>query len=223
MPTVVIGNNTGDDYSGTSDAAIYGTTLNYGAQTESGCFTNRNILIKFTGLSSISGPVTVSSAILSLYKNSGTANGDITLRRLLRDWVEGARNGGERTLDDPDSCCWNEYGSGNTWTTAGGLADGTDRVASSSATLTVGATTGQYYDSGDLSANVGGFINGTYSNYGWHLSSSLTAYQAYFRMKDYATSGTKPYLAVTYTESSGGHPTASRFRDMDRNNNVRYA
>ena len=217
MPTVVIGNNTGDDYSGTEDAAIYGTTLNYGAQTESGCFSNRNLLIKFSGLSSISGPVTVSSAVLSLYKISGSANGDISIRRLLRDWVEGTQNGGDRANDTPDSCCWNEYGSGNSWTTAGGLGDGTDRVTSTSATLTVGATTGAYYNSGELSMDVAGFINGT-SNYGWHLSSSLTAYQAYFRMKNYGTSGTLPYLTVTYTESGGASAVPAIMMSMNQFN-----
>ena len=205
MPTVVIGNNTGDDYSGTEDAIIVSgaTTNNYGGRTESSIATGLYLLIRFSGLLSISGPVIVSTATLSLYKNSGESSGTIELRRLLRNWIEGTLNGADRSGDSPYSCCWNEYGSENTWTTAGALSDGNDRVASSSATMSIATTTGQYYDSGNLCADVEDFINGDASNYGWHCYTTIATYGAFFRMKNYGASGTLPYLTITYTESGG--------------------
>lgn len=236
MPTVVIGNNTGDDYSGVDDAQIKESraTNNYGGSgtyeiTKYASSDHTHTLIRFSGLSSISGTVSVSSATLyqRLYYQDGSSDAyTITLRLLLRDWVEGIQAGNDRSNDSPYSCCWNEYGSGNSWATAGGLSNGTDRSSTSSGDF---AATGEYeyqsFTSSQFTTDVENIINESISNHGWHQE--RTDAQNDRRYKTFVSSegadGQRPYLSVTYTESSGGHPTASRFRGMDRNNNVRYA
>lgn len=202
MPTVIIGNNTGDDYSGTSAVHIRSnaTTYNYGGYTY-GYTYGRNILIKFTGLSNISAPVTVSAAVLSQYRYASGDSQTISINRLLRDWVKGTQSGADRQNDNPDSCCWNEYGSGNTWATAGGTGTG-DIVATASGTLGSSGSSG-YVSSDDLSADTEDFINGDVSNYGW-LEQRISGANATIRWElEGAADGQRPYLSVTY-ESSGG-------------------
>jgi len=82
MPTIVIGNNTGDDYSGTDDTSIYGAhaDTNYGENStlyfsaDDPCF----CLLNFSGLSSISsGAISVSAASFFIYhSNANTSNRD---------------------------------------------------------------------------------------------------------------------------------------------------
>lgn len=228
MPTVVIGNNTGDDYSGTDDNSLeqIGPTNNYGGY--SGILLRAHasysyyMLIKFSGLSSITGPVSVSEASLYLYHYEGEYTATTTLRGLLRNWIEGTLYGDNRSGNTPYSSCYNEYGSGSAWTTAGALGDGTDRDSDSCGTIATNASFG-YRQSSDISSIVEDWINGDRSNYGLHGSSSHSS-QIRLRSSE-GTDGQRPYLTVTYTESGGatGHPTASRFRGIDRNNNVRYA
>ena len=76
MSTALIGDNSTDDYAGTEDAMIASVnpTYNYGAGNtlfiyeETGDIIHS--LLKFSGLSNISSPVTVSSASLYIYYNN---------------------------------------------------------------------------------------------------------------------------------------------------------
>jgi hypothetical protein len=212
MPTVAIGDNTGDDYSGTEDARLWeGGYANYntGALDVTAIYkysseNNATHLQKFSGLSNISSGVMVSSASFSIYRNDGNV-GDrtITARRLLVNWVEGTGQWTNRTADDPDSCCWNEYGSGNAWATAGGLSNGNDRSSTVSGTFATGGTNGyKTISTSQMASDVEGFINGTLNNYGWHFERTDGANDE--TTDQFVTSegvdGQRPYLTVTYEE-----------------------
>lgn len=199
MPTVIIGNNTGDDYSGVEDGRLIQATptTNYGTsdafdmiKAVSGQYTHS--LIRFSGLSNISESVTVSSAILSLYHFNGTSVQTFSFRRLLRNWVE-------------SQATWNIYNTGNNWSTAGATSDGNDRSSDVSATLTNASSTGTYRNSGDLSADVESFINGDLINNGWHgerTGGQDDEFVVRFRSSN-ISDGQRPYLTVIYTESGG--------------------
>ena len=193
MPTVVIGNNTGDDYSGTEDTVLYSDAPNstYGTQTGLECkyttLDRYNTLLKFSGLSNITGPVTVSAASIYLYGSNPLSNRTLYARRLLRNWSE-------------DNATYNVYNTGSSWSTAGALSDGNDRVASATGSLTVGTTAN--YDSFDCAADVEDTINGDINNYGYIITRDTkdTLYSTSHTSSE-GTDGQRPYLSVTYTES----------------------
>jgi Disaggregatase related repeat len=197
MPTVTIGDNTTDTFAGTEDAMIVqgSPTSNEGTNVDLeigkyGAGDHRHALIKFSGLSNISGPVTVSSATLFLYFATGTGSArTYGARRLLRNWVEA-------------QATWNIYSTGNNWTTAGGLSDGNDRIASETGTGVMGVTVDQYYSITGLAADVEGWINGTFSNFGWHISRSDAGNDSetqHFWASEYSNDTRRPYLQVVYT------------------------
>lgn len=199
MPTVVIGHNTGDDYSGIEDNRLVqlAATTNYGTNNRFDMHegvTNQYSygIIRVTGLSNISAPVTVSSAVLSLCQATGGYTQTYSFRRLLRAW-------------SVSQSTWNIYSTGNNWSTAGGISDGYDRVSDVSATLTSGSNNGVYYKSGDLSADVEDFINGDLTNNGWHGERSDGSGDSQNNRYHSSESddGYRPYLTVTYEESSG--------------------
>lgn len=201
MLTVVIGNNTGDDYSGTSNNHLRSAapTYNYGGYAYGYTVNDRNNLIKFTGLSNITGPVTVSAASISQYRYAAGSAQTTSIYRCLRDWIQGTQSGSDRTNDTPDSSCWNEYAAGNAWATAGGTGAG-DRVSSADSTIT--SESSGYSESGDISTVVEGWINGTYDNYGVHESAAGSSVSVRWEFATGAD-GQRPYLTVTYTESGG--------------------
>lgn len=238
MPTVVIGNNTGDDYSGVEDTHIKEShaTNNYGINstyetTKYASSDHTHSLIRFSGLSSISGTVSVSSATLyqRLSAQDGSANAyTVTIRLLLRNWIEGTQSSNDRSNDSPYSCCYNEYGGGNSWTSAGALSNGNDRSSTSSGDFAVTGDYGyQSFSSAQFATDVENIINESISNHGWHQERTDAQNDERYKkfVSSEGTDGQRPYLTVTYTESGGatGHPTASRFRNMHRNNSVRYA
>lgn len=233
MPTVVIGNNAGDDYSGTEDARLYQpwADYNFGANTQIvvskyGSGNYSNTLLKFSGLSNLSS-ITVSAATLAVYRSGGEGTAhDITFQRVLRNWVEGAQTSGLNTADSPASCCWNKYGSENSWTSGGGISNGNDR----SAVVTGSFSSSDYgyktISSSQLATDVQNMANGDYDNYGWNLEQTSNIDTGSYSVFDSSegTDGRRPYLSVTYTESGGstGHPAASRLRNISRNPYVRY-
>jgi hypothetical protein len=150
--------------------------------------------LKFTGLSNITGPVTVSSVTLGLQRSAGVSEVK-DIRRLLRNWVEAQATG-------------NNYSTGNAWTTVGGVGDATDRVAAASAQINVnsGGVYVTVVDTGDLAKDVENWINGVTSNYGWHLerngagNDSSTGTDI---ITSEGTDGKRPYLSVTWEAASG--------------------
>jgi hypothetical protein len=204
MPTVTIGDNTGNTHSGTEDTQLSSgaTSTNYGSDatmevTKYAPGSHIHSVLKFTGLSNISGPVTVSAATLYLYNTGNAGNTTIEARALLRNWVEA-------------QATWNNYSTGNAWGTAGGLSDAVDRTTSASGSVLVSNTINGYYSisSAQLAADVQAFINGTQSNYGWHIERQGTGNDtnfAIFRTSE-GTDGQRPYLEITYTVSSTQAP-----------------
>lgn len=208
MPTVTIGDNTGgsaNTYSGTIDTQIKdaSSSSNFGGDASFEVHKydvgNHGMgLIALTGLSNITGPVTVSAASLFLWVNSGSgADIVITAKRLLRNWVE-------------SEATWNNYAGGNAWTTAGGLSDGNDRSATISGTTTFtlpSGETGTYHElvgGAQFIADVEGFINGTFSNFGWHLERTDGADDTTFIQfaSSEGPNANRPYLSVTFTSAS---------------------
>ena len=203
MTTTVIGNNTGNDYSGTEDCGIESVNTpetNKGTATSNQVFSWSSgspddlghMLIKFSGLSNISGPATVSSATLSLYLENATSSTakDIDIFKVLRPWTE-------------TGATWATYDGTNNWTTSGGTGGSDADMSSALATISVGAT-GSYYhwSSAALAALVEDWINGDASNYGVLMRRNpWNAYDAHtkqFRTKDNTADGDRPYLTVVY-------------------------
>lgn len=135
MPTSVITQNGGGDFTGVTDTQIKESapTTNYGTSQymeatsySSGDRTNALIRIAAPNLG---GPVTISSATLEVYQESSDAGSrNISLFQILRAATAAAT--------------WNTYDGANNWTTAGGLGAGTDFVSTALATTSVSATTG---------------------------------------------------------------------------------
>lgn len=199
--TATIGDNTGNTYSGTDDTQLKANaaTTNYGSSgsmdvNKYGVGDHANALVKFTGLSSITGPVTVSSATLYLYYTGPTSGSDthtIDVHRVLRAWVEA-------------QATWNVYSTGNSWTTAGGLSDGNDRVATVSASFAlIGNTSPSYvaFTGAQLATDIENIINGVNTNNGFLVERSDAGDDTNFRVfaSSEGSDGQRPYLDITYT------------------------
>lgn len=194
MPTVVIGNNTGNDTAGTEDSFITlgSPTVNEGTNAEilvrnnGGGGGERRGLLRFTGLSSYSG-ATVTSAFIRLNPPSGYFGEIWTITKLTRAWVE-------------SEVTWNEYSSGNSWATAGATGTG-DSDAASSGTGTLPLTDITF----DITLNATGItalqsmIDG--SNNGFLIVSDGDGTQR-VGSKDGAD-GVRPELHMTYTAAGG--------------------
>lgn len=209
--TVTVGDNTGNTHSGTDDVKLRqpNPTTNFGSDTvwevtKYAASDHTHSVIKFPGLSSITGPVTVTAA--TLYMRIAAVGGAVTYtveaRRVLRDWVEG-------------QATWNVYSTGNSWTTAGGLSDDNDRSSTISGSVSVspsfiyfGLTGGQFI------TDVQNMINGVVPNYGWHLERIGTGEDGNYRIfrSSEGTDGQRPYLEITYTEAGGGGDAETFFR-----------
>ncbi len=207
MPTVTIGNNTGDDYAGTEDAQIKSnnTAANYGGKTAFECTkwasgNHTHTLLGFSGLSNLPSGITDVTASIKIYKY-GYSAGDrtITARRLLRTWVEGTADGDEQS----GSCSWSTAG-GVSWTTGGALSDGNDRSATASGTGSLDGAGWLEISGSQLNTDI---QNGYQS---WHLERTDGAddntYDAFYSSE--GSDGYRPYVSVTYEESAGssGNP-----------------
>ena len=203
MTIVVIGENTGNDFSGTEDAQLQenAATTNDGGGTDLfastfGVGDRRWFVIRFTGLSNITGPVTVNSATLRMKQrqNNGVGTESFTLRRCLRDWVEA-------------QVTWNIYKTSNNWTSGGGMSNGNDRSSTISVTKAAGTSDVVIsFTSAQLASDVQGFINGTFANDGWHMGlDDETGGDSRFWLFDsseHGTDGNRPELEVDYTVGS---------------------
>jgi len=115
MTTTVIGNNTGytvgiveTHLQQNTPTTNYGTGASYTVQAPSSGNIHRAVM-KFTGLTSISGPVSVSSAVLTLRNRDAAASTRVMeVRRLLSAF-------------DELQATWNNRLTGTPWATAGVL------------------------------------------------------------------------------------------------------
>lgn len=199
--TVTIGDNTGNGFSGTDDAGLKenAATTNYGSSVQVdlhkyGSGDHANVVVRFPGLSNITGPVTVTAATLYLWQVGGPGV-PITYNvfRMLRNWSEAQTT-------------WNEYTTGNNWTTAGALGSATDIAASASATPTFNQSVAyQAITSAGLIADVEGMINGTLSNLGWLIERQDAGNDTQYSVVTMSegTDTQRPYLDITYTAAAG--------------------
>lgn len=208
MPTVYVGDNTAGSpamtYSGTeqarleqgspttnsSDNGVNSEIAKYGAGD------HKNWVLNFSGISNITGPVTVSSVILRLYKQSGSANTDtFSVYQLLVTPVEA-------------EVTWNISSTGNNWNTGGGIGDGVDRVATPLCTFTSDAVAGYTAstDTAALRTFIEGVINGTITNTWMLIERTDGANDEHYKgFQGPAGDNDKtPYIEITYTEGGGG-------------------
>jgi len=179
------------------------------------------MLLKFD-VSSISSGDSVSAATLTLHANSGGDGAgltpwNITVNRLLANWVEA-------------EATWNNYKTGTAWPgSAGASTDGTDRVASASATTSV-AQTGypKDIDFTGLASDVDGFVGGSLNNYGWLIASESVENSGAnielnnLSLSEDATASYRPKLVVVSTPPTaavtgtiGDGATEQEVRDGD--------
>ena len=201
MTITVIGDNTGNDFAGTEDTHLHSgnATTNYGTgvlmeATKYNASNHIHTCLSFSGLSNIAGPVTVNTATLSLYMSDSSGTGHVvSLYRLLRNWVEA-------------QATWNIFSTANNWQTAGGLG-ANDRSGTLSTSATVNTPNGYKSWTGtQLNTDTADFINGTVSNYGWHLERTDGANDLgwrVFRPSDH-TDTQRPYLTVDHSPAASG-------------------
>jgi hypothetical protein len=204
MPIVRIGENTADDFTGLVDTFLDSgqptTNLSSNADVSISKYDvgqHANGIIKVTGLSNITGPVTVNEVRLygAIEFLNVSAGHRLDVYRLLRDV-----NVSETT--------WNVYSTGNNWATAGGLSNGVDRVATSSGgyAFSGSETTGYLQLTGaGMNADIQAWINGTQPNYGWLIERTDgqddNEYFAFTSSE--GADASRPYLYVDYTVGGG--------------------
>ncbi len=202
MTTVVIGDNTGDDYPGTEDTYLNAaaSTTNYGSNTGLQLYdgiigsNDRTVLLSFSGLSSIPSGISVNSATLAIYKtdtDAGTSSNAV-VKRCLRNWVEG-------------EATYNNYSSGNAWTEGGGQSDGNDRSATVSVTIPITGSSGlKSASDAQLASDVQDIINGVLSNYGWVIECvDVTGAPFHNFGASEGTDGQRPYATIDYSTGGG--------------------
>ena len=164
-------------------------------------------LIKWD-LSEIPNGSTIISAEISLYCYQDYTGGQITIDayRMLTDWVEGTLIDQDRSLDDPDSACWTEYGYGQPWAQngAGGETD-RDPIIESSVT---GSGTGWY--TWDITNAAQDWVDGYLDNNGLILQSRNEAVDnlKVFAPSEYLNQNYIPTLVVEYIAPSENNPPA---------------
>jgi hypothetical protein len=163
-------------------------------------FRRRRALIAFN-LSSIPSNATVTGATLTLtLARSSSGNTTTTVRKVLKDWGEGASNagspGGAGTQAQSGDATWlHTFYNTGFWTTPGG-----DFAGAASASITVGSNFTTYSWSGSgMVADVQSWISDPATNFGWVvLGDEVTNGSAKAFHSGEAASG-GPQLTVTYT------------------------
>lgn len=199
MTTTTIGDNTGYTV-GIVDSHIqqntpntnFGTVASFNCQSATSGQITRAVM-KFNGLSTVTGPVTVSSAVLTLRNRDAAASSRvIEIRRLLNSF-------------DELQVTWNNRLTGVSWSTAGikGGSDVNDTVIATG-TLPTTSETNVNITNALFTQYVQDVINGTYADYGILISvvDDSTVFDAISRRigaKDNASGSIRPYLTVTYT------------------------
>lgn len=183
---------------------------NYGARGDNwvgyqASTTEHKILIAFD-LSSIPSNAVLSAATLSLYcaNEALSTDVDVDVHRSLVEWYEGDANGG---APSGDGSTWNErnYNGSVAWSGGAGGVAGTEYNATPTDTTTItGAGDAEF--TWDVTDDVVGFLNGTYTNYGWWLlvaSYVSPNLHKIFWMSEWTTASLRPKLTVEYVVPAG--------------------
>ena len=205
MPTAIITEGSGHSgtvYTGVTDTHMQqnNPTLNY--HTAGGISTtswavgdNARGVIKFGGLSNVTGPVVVSSASLFLRASPATATQVFALHRI-------------KLAVDVTQASWNNRLTATPWPVAGAFdAASIDTTPAASVTGIVTNTWAEFTGAA-VAAVVEGWINGTLPNEGFLLKrdpESQDGVASSFSSSNTGTTGFRPYLVVTY-EPAGSTP-----------------
>lgn len=203
MPTVILGDNTGQvsgTISGRMVEPFAGVALTdvILASNASGPDQQRGF-VSFSGLSSISGPVTVSAVTLDLWLESGDPGTQTVSIYLL-----------QRNLTQGDVSWTNYSNAGPSAWTAGGAGGSGDAVAVASNSQSIPFTTGQYYSwtSAQMATDAQTLINAAAGQIGYlvRIATSGGAEGKAFTVQGGAD-GQRPRISITYT--AGGAPGVS--------------
>jgi len=190
-------------YSGTRDCymSTYAQNTNYGTGTD--FFANPTQytpLVSFQIFTSEGGPVpngaTINSATLWLYKYT---NYDLTMvmNRVLRNWVE-------------TQATWNNWSTGNAWTSQNAGGSGTDIEATSYASYYNGNFGTNTWGSATVTTDVQAWSSGT-PNYGWRFKTVTGGNDRKFISRSNASTSLRPYLDIDYTATGGPVQTSRAY------------
>jgi hypothetical protein len=193
MPTITIGENTGDTYTGITDTQIKenAPTTNYasGLTMEATSYgaSDKTWSIIRVAPPSLGGSIVVSSATLYLNQQSAeTGTRTLDLHKLLRG---------------DSAATWNTYDGSNNWQTAG-AGGALDFDSSALVTASVTNATGyKSWSSSGLASYVQAQINAASPMLFLLVRNPRTAadstFNVFYQSND--ASGVRPYLSVTYT------------------------
>ncbi len=151
----------------------------------------RRSVIKFD-LSSIPSNAVITSASLKLIQLGGSGSITVNVHRLLRNWVNA-------------QVTWNEYSTGNSWSTAGGGA-GTDYTSTATDSKAMSSYAGGTVDSYNVLTDVQDIVNNGGNNYGWIMKLATESGNTYvgYNSQDAGTPANRPILTVVYTVPTPG-------------------
>jgi hypothetical protein len=175
-------------------------------------------LIQFD-LSVIPSGAIVDSAVLTLWCHleDSTTNRNVWVHRSLVEWFEGSQ-GGAAPSGGQDGSTWNlqNANGADAWPSGAGagigtpgVGNGVERAVTPSDFQTITAPNAFY--NWTVTADVQGFINGSFTNYGWWLDGvyNTNSSNKYFRSSDVTTAAQRPQLTVTYHFQSGSAAATS--------------
>lgn len=205
MPTITIGQNSTDDYSGLIDTFIMhngtGTadTVNFDFQSDLWAYASpdpdtRVTLIKATMPGILTG-ATITSASLFVHQVDHDNALTIELRRMLRAWTD-------------TGATWLTSDGSTSWGTSGAQNNTSDRDSTIVSSVVIGAGDADitWHEFTGLASLVQAWVDGTYSNHGVQLQKSVWGAEFYLSQMESsnASDGNRPYLSVTYTAGAGG-------------------
>lgn len=198
MPTERWGENTADDYnSRTEDCQVRdfhgsnldGNRLQVGDEDD----VDHASFIRFTPKQDISGAV-ITSATLNLYQFFRVGNHNVSVYRVLQNWVE-------------SQIKYDIYSTGNSWNSNlpfaandSGVDDGSfDRHATALDTILLNGGSG--YKQWDITSLVQDWVDGDAKEYGVMLFSDNSTSENRVRLysKDDGADGFRPYLEINYS------------------------
>lgn len=168
----------------------------------------RRGLIAFD-LSSIPQNATITGVTLTLFasKAADSAESNVSLHKVTRDWGEGASNasgeeGAGATPQTGDATWLHNFFNTSTWTAPGG-----DFASSPSATTAVGATNRTYNWSGSgLVADVQSWVASPGTNFGWAVIGNENGAETANRFNSSENASNPPALTVTYQTTAATPP-----------------
>ena len=158
-------------------------------------------LVRFDPAGTLPPGVVLTSVVLSVHiAVAGSPAHDYGVHQMLRDWVEGNKEGNNGSSATAGETTWlAQYHPDTTWTTPGGAA-GVDYAWPPSVAGPMGDTgSTNYFSSPDLAADVQLWLDNPELNFGWMIRAvDETTSQTVRRIASRETAGNGPILIVHY-------------------------